>query len=50
LLRLLDAAWSDKVVGIAVSEFDPARDVNDKCLATLLWLMEWLLLKHYESA
>src|SRR5947207_13986792 len=26
-LRVLDAAWSDRVAGLAVSEFDPARDV-----------------------
>jgi agmatinase len=48
LLRLLDATWSDKVAGVAISEFDPARDVNDRCLATLMWLIEFLLLKQYE--
>src|SRR5262249_34467650 len=26
LLRLLNAAWSERVVGVAVSKFDPARD------------------------
>jgi agmatinase len=50
LLRFLDAAWSEKVRGIALSEFDPARDRNDQGLATLLWLLEFVLLKHYEAA
>jgi arginase family enzyme len=49
LLTLLEAAWSDKVVGVSFSEFDPARDRNDQSLATLVWLLEWLLLKRYES-
>jgi agmatinase len=49
LLRLLDAAWSDRVIGVALSEFDPARDTNDRDLATLLWLLEHVLLKKYEK-
>jgi agmatinase len=49
LLTLLDAVWSDKVAGVSFSEFDPARDRNDQSLATLVWLLEWLLLKRYES-
>ncbi|HYT93575.1 MAG TPA: arginase family protein [Gemmataceae bacterium] len=49
LLRLLDAVWSERVVGLAVSEFDPARDSGDHCLATLVWLLEYLLLKRYEG-
>jgi arginase family enzyme len=48
LLRFLDAAWSERVLGVAVSEFDPARDRNDQCLATLVWLLEHLLLRRYE--
>jgi arginase family enzyme len=48
LLRLLDAAWSGNVVGAAFSEFCPARDRNDQSLATLVWLLEYLLLKRYE--
>src|SRR5579884_2770830 len=50
LLRFLDAAWSERVVGVALSEFDPARDHNDQSLATLVWLLEYLLLKRYERA
>jgi agmatinase len=48
LLRFLDAAWSERVIGAAVSEFDPGRDRNDQCLATLVWLLEYLLLRRYE--
>ena len=48
LLRLLDAAWSDQVIGVAISEFDPGRDQNDRSLSTLAWLLEYLLLKKYE--
>jgi arginase family enzyme len=50
LLRILDAAWSDRVAGIALSEFDPARDRNDQSLSTLLWLVEFILLKNYAGA
>jgi agmatinase len=49
LLRFLDAAWSEKVIGLAISEFDPARDVRDQSLATLVWLLEYVLLRKYES-
>jgi agmatinase len=48
LLRLLDAAWSERVVGLAVSEFDPARDHLDRGLTTLMWLIEYVLLRRYE--
>jgi arginase family enzyme len=49
VLRFLEAAWSGRVRGIALSEFDPARDQNDRSLATLIWLLEWLLLRRYEA-
>jgi arginase family enzyme len=48
VLRLLDAVWSERVVGVSLSEFDPGRDANDRSLATLVWLLEYLLLKRYE--
>lgn len=48
LLRCLDAVWSDRVVGLAVSEFDPARDQHDRALATLMWLIEYVLLRRHE--
>lgn len=50
LLRYLDAAWSGRVVGLAISEFLPARDQDDRSLATLMWLIEHLLLRLYEKA
>jgi agmatinase len=49
LLRILDAAWSERVLGVAISEFDPGRDRNDQSLATLVWLLEYLLLRRYET-
>jgi agmatinase len=48
VLRFLEAAWSERVVGVAFSEFDPGRDRNDQSLATLVWLIEYLLLRRYE--
>lgn len=47
LVRFLEAAWSDRVVGVGLSEFDPSRDRNDHSLGTLVWLLEYLLLKQY---
>ncbi|MCI0378113.1 MAG: arginase family protein [Gemmataceae bacterium] len=49
VLRCLDALWSDRVLGLAISEFDPARDVRDQSLSTLVWLIEHLLLKINEK-
>jgi agmatinase len=47
-LAVLDAAWSGKVVGMSVSEFDPGRDVRDTTLNLFGWLVERVLLKRYE--
>jgi arginase family enzyme len=49
LVRFVDAIWSDKVIGVALSEFDPARDECDRSLETLMWLIEYVLLKKYEA-
>lgn len=49
ILTLVDAVWSDKVVGVSVSEFDPGRDVRDASLNLLGWFIEWLLLKKFEA-
>jgi arginase family enzyme len=49
VLRLLDAAWSPNVAGVCLSEFDPGRDEHDRSLATLVWLIEYLLLRRYEA-
>lgn len=48
-LRFLDAAWSDNVIGLALSEFDPAKDQHDRSLSTLIWLMEYVLLRRHEK-
>jgi len=45
VLRLLAAVWSERVVGVSLSEFDPGRDRNDQSLGTLVWLIEWCLLR-----
>jgi agmatinase len=45
LLKLLDAVWSEKVVGFSVSEFDPGRDIRDTGLNLVGWLVEYVLLK-----
>jgi arginase family enzyme len=50
VLRCLDVVWSERVAGVAVSEFDPARDRDDRGLATVVWLLEYLLLRRYEPA
>lgn len=47
-LRFLDAAWSPQLLGLAISEFDPARDRNDQSLGTLMWLIEYILLRRHE--
>ena len=49
-LRFLEAIWSERVRGIAISEFDPARDVRDQSLSTLVWLLEYVLLRRHEKA
>lgn len=48
LLRCLDVVWGRNVRGVALSEFDPGRDRDERSLATLVWLIEYLLLKQHE--
>jgi arginase family enzyme len=48
-LRFLDAAWSPRLLGCAISEFDPARDRHDQSLTTLMWLIEYILLRRHEK-
>lgn len=50
LLRVIDAVWSDKVRGVFVSEFDPGRDRDDRSLAVVVWLIEYLLLRAYDRS
>jgi agmatinase len=47
-LRVLDAVGSERLAGLAISEFDPARDQHDRCLETLMWLIEYVFLMKYE--
>lgn len=49
LLRFVDAIWSPNVAGLVLSEFDPGRDRDDRSLATLVWLLEYLLLRRHET-
>jgi agmatinase len=49
-LKLLQMIPHEKLAGIAISEFEPGRDVRDQSLGTLIWLLEWLLLRRYEEA
>lgn len=48
VVRVLKLIPREKLAGVAISEFDPGRDVKDQSLGTLIWLMEWLLLKRHE--
>jgi arginase family enzyme len=48
LLSILDTIGREKLAGLAISEFDPARDEHDRCLETLMWLIEYVLLLKYE--
>jgi len=49
LPRLLDAVGRQRLVGFAICEFEPARDRHDRCLETLMWLIEYVLLWKYEK-
>ena len=49
LVRLLDVVGASKLAGLSISEFDPARDRHDRCLETLMWLIEYVLLQKYEA-
>lgn len=48
VLQLLGEIGAERLAGLSISEFDPAADVNDRCLATLMWLLEHVLLMKYE--
>ncbi len=49
LLALIEAVWSPRIAGVCLSEFDPGRDRDDRSLTTLVWLIEYLLLRRYEG-
>jgi len=48
VLRAINAVWSERIVGVSFSEFNPAGDRADLSLTTLIWLMEYLLIKRHE--
>lgn len=48
VLGLIEAVWSPRVRGVFLSEFAPDRDQNDRSLALLVWLLEYLLLRWHE--
>ncbi len=50
VLAVLDAVGGERLAGVAVSEFDPARDRDDRSLALVVWLVESLLLRRFEPA
>jgi arginase family enzyme len=49
LLSLLESVPPVKLAGVMISEFHPGRDANDRSLSTLIWLIEYLLLRKYEK-
>jgi agmatinase len=49
VLKMVHAIGVDRLCGMAISEFAPNRDAQDQSLSTLIWLMEWMLLRLYES-
>jgi arginase family enzyme len=49
LLRMICELWSDKVVGMSLSEFDPGRDQQDRTLELLGWLIERIFLRVVEE-
>jgi len=49
VLALLEAVRPERLSGVMLSEFDPGRDQNDRSLAVVMWLIEYLLLRRYES-
>lgn len=48
LLGLLAQLNWRYVAGVSISEFDPGRDQRDQSLSTLVWLIEWCLLRWTE--
>lgn len=49
IVQVLAMIGADRLAGLSISEFDPARDVNDRCLSTLMWLIEYVLLMKHEA-
>jgi agmatinase len=50
VLALVDAACASGLSGLLISEFDPGRDRDDRSLSAVMWLIEYVLLRRYETA
>jgi len=48
MLRIFELIPMENLVGIALSEFDPSRDVSDRGLSLLIWWLEYFFLKFHE--
>jgi agmatinase len=48
-LGVLEAIPPAKLAGVLISEFEPGRDQNDRSLAIVGWLLEYLLLRRHEA-
>lgn len=48
VLTVLSSVDGKKLVGVAVSEFDPGRDEKDRSVSAVVWLIEYLLLRKFE--
>ena len=49
LLRVLEEIGPERFEIVAISEYAPSRDREDQSLGTLLWLLEWIFLRWYET-
>lgn len=49
LLGIIDQIPRERLAGVFLSEFEPGRDRQDQCLATVVWLLEHLLLKQHDG-
>jgi arginase family enzyme len=48
VLAVLEVIPADRLAGVLISEFAPGRDQGDRSLASVMWLLEYLLLRRYE--
>jgi agmatinase len=49
MLAILERINFKTVRGVSISEFDPKLDIRDASLNLLGWLLEWMLLRKFES-
>lgn len=48
VLQIIEGIWSPRLRGVIISEFAPDKDVEDRSLSLLVWLIEHMLLKQFE--